>query len=139
MLSSHWRSHPSSPNKQSGFGLAQSVQVIGSGREGLPWSASLGLPTQIFLTCQKQSSSKAHREALVEWLFICWVEDLVDRSIRVAIKFGQIGGSGGSFFFNVELYRTNYIGNLFVKNHNAQSFDSWYITSLTSCLIFLLL
>ena len=41
---------------------------VGSCREGLLWSASLGLPTRIFLACQKNrvgSSRQAHREAIV--------------------------------------------------------------------------
>jgi len=70
-----------SPIKQSGTGLARSVCVIGSGREGLPWSASLGPPTQIFLTCKNNrvgSSRQAHVEALEERSCICRVEDRVD-------------------------------------------------------------
>ena len=51
------RSTLSSLIKWSGSRLACSVWVIGSGWDGLPWSASLGLPTRIFLTCQKYLSS----------------------------------------------------------------------------------
>ena len=74
------RSTRSNLIKQLGTGLARLVWVIESDREGFPWSASLGLPTWIFSTCQKQvrSSSQAHHEALEEPLCICRVEYRVD-------------------------------------------------------------
>ena len=64
----------SSALKQSGIGLARSIWVFGSGREGLPWSASIGLSTRIFLTCQINSRSdrvakwsKSHGKSIVYW------------------------------------------------------------------------
>jgi hypothetical protein len=48
------RSTRSSTIKRWGTGLARSACVIGGGRSGLPWAAWLGLPTQIFFTCQKK-------------------------------------------------------------------------------------